>query len=151
MTSQVFLDACEAAPWRPMSMSMFRARNCRSWAVSWPSSKRTAEGKRLSFFLHFNVNNNLGPPSSVQVGRMVTWRLAKPPGNHVTPWWLKAKDPISRRTVTFGETRRKKVHASPHMWVAAATSWPIVCGLFRKQLIAIQFLHADKTRILRVF
>ena len=75
-------------------------------------------------FLHFNVNNTLGLPSSVQdlVGRMVTWRLAKPPGNHVTPWWLKAKDPNSGRTVTFGETRHKKVHARPHMWVAATPS-----------------------------
>ena len=111
--------------------------------------EKDGRGKTVIFFLHFNVNNNLGPPSSVQVGRMVTWRLAKPPGNHVTPWWLKAKDPISRRTVTFGETRHKKVHASPHMWVAAATSLPIVCRLFRKQLIAIQCLHADKTPILR--
>ena len=34
----------------------------------------------------------------------------------------KARDPISRRTVTFGETAHKKVHPMPHLWVAATPS-----------------------------
>ena len=120
--------------------------------------------KTITFFFHFNVNSNLGPPSSVQVGRMVKWMLAKPPGNHVTPWWLKAKDAISGRTVTFGETRHKKVHARPHMWVAATPSVaqrmaPLLRNFLAGRLqapsqtaiFAIQFLYANKTRILRAF
>ena len=38
--------------------------------------------------------------SSLQelAGRMATWRVPKPPGNHVTPWWLKARGSISPQT-----------------------------------------------------
>ena len=93
---------------------------------------------------------------------MVTWRQAKPPGNHVSSWWLKGKDPISGRTVTFGETRHKKVHARPHMWVAAAPSVaqrmaPLLRNFLASRLQALSqtnvflFLYANKTRILRAF
>ena len=34
----------------------------------------------------------------------------------------KATDPTSGRTVTFGETAHKRVHALPHLWASATPS-----------------------------
>ena len=72
----------------------------------------------------------------------------------------KARDTISRRTVTFGETTHKKVYPLPHLWVTTTPSvLPHMATLLRKfladRLQALSqttnfcdlFLHANKTHI----
>ena len=52
---------------------------------------------------------------------VATRREAKEPGNHVTPWWLKAKiySGKSYGWVTYGETDYAKVNPVPHLWAEA--------------------------------
>ena len=48
------------------------------------------------------------------------WRVPKPPGGHITPWWLKVQLTSAAPTssvVTFGETIYKGVNSTPHLWL----------------------------------
>ena len=53
-------------------------------------------------------------------------REYKPPGGHVTPWWLYvtlAEDAPSRSEVQFGETDHAEVNPVPHLWVRAKEAY----------------------------
>lgn len=52
--------------------------------------------------------------------------VEKPPGNHVTPWWLYVTfcDARSKQsTVQIGETVYAKVNKTPHLWVRGKAGW----------------------------
>jgi hypothetical protein len=54
------------------------------------------------------------------------WRVAKPPGGHITPWWiylrLSTEAPVSS-VVKFGETIFAEVNPVPHLWVRGKARW----------------------------
>ena len=56
----------------------------------------------------------------------ITRRVKKPPGGHVTPWWLYVRmddRAPSRSFVQFGETRHDEVNPVPHLWTRAKEAY----------------------------
>ena len=66
--------------------------------------------------------------------------VEKPPGGHVTPWWLYVTlDPRhawSSSEVQFGETTHDVVIETPHIWVHAKQKWMPFAATLLKRFMA---------------
>lgn len=61
----------------------------------------------------------------IQAKSLHHWVVAKPPGGHVTHWWLYALLDVreQRSQVHFGETDHDEVNPVPHLWLNGKANW----------------------------